>query len=112
MEGLKLIAGEILIPMDPRQKVTLEQLRKPSGSIFRAVLHQGELALIYFMVHARLEPVVAARPASPQSQLSPVSLSGPKLSPQVLYSMIEVRPSITSQGVIHSIQQYRVKRSP
>ncbi len=67
MEGLKLIPGEILIPMDPRQKIGLPELLKPSCSMFRSVLHQGELALVYFFVQVRLEPVPLARAPSGSS---------------------------------------------
>ncbi len=44
------ITGQLLIPLDPTQNFTLFQLLSPPPQLFRSVLHQGELALMYLVV--------------------------------------------------------------
>ncbi len=76
MNPTKPITGSLFIPLNPAQNPTFAQLLSPRPSLFRSVLHQGELAVMYLV--ARIPPSTV-----------PASFTG-----QTLLDSTDLRPSL------------------
>jgi len=46
----KVLLGKILIPQNPLQKISYSDLINPKSTLFRTILHQGELCPIFILV--------------------------------------------------------------